>query len=58
MAVPDNYINKGEARKLGWESKEGNLSKVSGEIYTKTENNETIPQVTEGMTDYSIRMMD
>lgn len=42
--VPENYINKGEARKLGWESKKGNLSKVApgksiGEIYTKTEKN-------------------
>ncbi|WP_257962823.1 ribonuclease domain-containing protein [Bacillus halotolerans] len=43
MAVPYNYINKGEARKLGWESKKGNLSKVApgksigGDIYKNRE---------------------
>ncbi|AFI29152.1 hypothetical protein MY9_2619 [Bacillus sp. JS] len=56
---PDNYITKGEAKKLGSESKKGDLSKVApgkiigGDIYKNREK-----QVTEGMTDYSIRMMD
>ncbi|MCY8484303.1 hypothetical protein MOC97_02155 [Bacillus atrophaeus] len=41
--MPENYINKGEARKLGWESKKGNLSKVApgksigGDIYKNRE---------------------
>ncbi|WP_390840661.1 ribonuclease domain-containing protein [Bacillus atrophaeus] len=41
--MPDNYINKGEARKLGQESKKVNLSKVTpgksigGDIYKNRE---------------------
>ncbi|PSI02992.1 ribonuclease [Bacillus subtilis] len=41
--LPVNYITKGEARKLGWDSKKGNLSKVApgksigGDIYKNRE---------------------